>query len=185
MVRSSSISRRSSRHRTSSSARRDSTPAFSWASSARRSRLSRPVIASRSRMPISVPIWAIRRWQSSTAGGVATWPRATRAQVVSRTLTALSGSCRPEMYRCESRTAASTASSRTRTLWCCSSVLTSPRIMAIACASPGSSTLTTWKRRESAGSFSKYFLYSDHVVAAMVRSSPRARAGLSRLAASP
>ena len=30
----------------------------------------------------------------------------------------------------------------------------------------------------------RYFLYSDHVVAAMVRSSPRARAGFSRLAAS-
>ena len=48
----------------------------------------------------------------------------------------------------------------------------------------GSSTFTSWKRRASAGSFSKYFLYSDHVVAAMVRSSPRASAGLSRLAAS-
>ena len=36
-----------------------------------------------------------------------------------------------------------------------------------------------------AASFSKYFLYSDQVVAAMVRNSPRASAGLSRLAASP
>jgi len=35
-----------------------------------------------------------------------------------------------------------------------------------------------------AASVSKYFLYSIQVVAAMVRSSPRARAGLSRLAAS-
>ena len=52
-------------------------------------------------------------------------------------------------------------------------------------ARSGSSTLTTWKRLASAASFSKYFLYSDQVVAAMVRSSPRARAGLSRLAASP
>ena len=42
-----------------------------------------------------------------------------------------------------------------------------------------------WKRRASAGSFSKYFLYSDQVVAATVRSSPRARAGFSRFAASP
>src|SRR5699024_10276124 len=33
-------------------------------------------------------------------------------------------------------------------------------------------------------SFSKYFLYSRQVVAAIVRSSPRASAGLSRLAAS-
>ena len=51
--------------------------------------------------------------------------------------------------------------------------------------SSGSSTLTTWKRRARAASFSKYFLYSAQVVAAMVRSSPRASAGLSRLAASP
>ena len=41
-----------------------------------------------------------------------------------------------------------------------------PRIMITACASVGSSTLTTWKRRASAASFSKYFLYSDQVVAA-------------------
>ena len=51
-------------------------------------------------------------------------------------------------------------------------------------SSVGSSTFTSWKRRASAGSFSKYFLYSDHVVAAIVRSSPRASAGFSRLAAS-
>ncbi len=56
--------------------------------------------------------------------------------------------------------------------------------MSIATASVGSSTLTTWKRRVSAASFSKYRLYSPQVVAAMVRSSPRARAGFSRLAAS-
>ncbi len=49
----------------------------------------------------------------------------------------------------------------------------------------GSSTLTTWKRRTSAGSGSMNFLYSAHVVAAMVRSLPRASAGLSRFAASP
>ena len=54
----------------------------------------------------------------------------------------------------------------------------------MAIGSLGSSTFTTWKRRASAASFSKYFLYSAQVVAAMVRSSPRARAGFSRLAAS-
>ena len=57
--------------------------------------------------------------------------------------------------------------------------------MAMAIGSVGSSTFTTWKRRVSAASFSKYFLYSAQVVAAMVRSSPRASAGFSRLAASP
>ncbi len=59
-----------------------------------------------------------------------------------------------------------------------------PRSMAAASGSLGSSILTTWKRRAKAASFSKYFLYSLQVVAAMVRSSPRASAGLSRLAAS-
>ena len=44
-----------------------------------------------------------------------------------------------------------------------------PRSMMTHCFSAGSSTLTSWKRRASAGSFSKYFLYSDQVVAAMVR----------------
>ena len=43
----------------------------------------------------------------------------------------------------------------------------------------------TWKRRANAWSFSRYFLYSPQVVAAMVRSSPRASAGFSKLAASP
>src|SRR5215471_13566544 len=56
--------------------------------------------------------------------------------------------------------------------------------MTMASSSDGSSTLTGWNRRSSAASFSKYFLYSENVVAAIVRSSPRARAGLSRLAAS-
>ena len=54
----------------------------------------------------------------------------------------------------------------------------------MATGSLGSSTFTTWKRRVRAASFSKYFLYSAQVVAAMVRSSPRASAGFSRLAAS-
>src|SRR5260370_1401371 len=49
----------------------------------------------------------------------------------------------------------------------------------------GSSIRIGWKRRVSAGSFSMYWRYSDQVVAAMVRSVPRAKAGLSRLAASP
>ncbi len=60
-----------------------------------------------------------------------------------------------------------------------------PRIISMAFSSEGSSTLTTWNRRVRAGSRSKYFLYSAQVVAAMVRSSPRARAGFSKFAASP
>ena len=56
--------------------------------------------------------------------------------------------------------------------------------MVIAVAISGSSTLMSWKRRANAASRSKYFLYSDQVVAAMVRNSPRASAGFSKLAAS-
>ena len=48
----------------------------------------------------------------------------------------------------------------------------------------GSSTITVWKRRSSALSFSKYFWYSSRVVAPMLRSSPRAKAGFRMLAAS-
>ena len=56
--------------------------------------------------------------------------------------------------------------------------------MRAAVSAEGSSSLTNWKRRARAGSFSKYFLYSFQVVAAQVRISPRARAGFIRLAAS-
>ena len=76
------------------------------------------------------------------------------------------------------------ASSNKRTPKCFSIKGDMPRNMAHANSSEGSSTLMTWKRRARAASFSKYFLYSPQVVAAMVRSSPRAKAGLSKLAAS-
>ena len=48
----------------------------------------------------------------------------------------------------------------------------------------GSPTKTGWKRRSRAASFSTCLRYSSRVVAPMQRSSPRARAGLSMLAAS-
>ncbi len=48
----------------------------------------------------------------------------------------------------------------------------------------GSSTITFWKRRSKALSFSKYFWYSSSVVAPMALSSPRASAGFKMLAAS-
>ena len=54
----------------------------------------------------------------------------------------------------------------------------------MASSGVGSSTMTVWKRRSRALSFSKYFWYSSSVVAPMLRSSPRAKAGLRMLAAS-
>ena len=56
--------------------------------------------------------------------------------------------------------------------------------MAIVSSTLGSATMTGWNRRSRAASFSMYLRYSSSVVAPMVRSSPRARAGLSRLDAS-
>ena len=60
-----------------------------------------------------------------------------------------------------------------------------PRSITEACATPGSPMWIGWKRRVSAGSFSKYCRYSAQVVAAMVLSVPRASAGFNRFAASP
>ncbi len=56
--------------------------------------------------------------------------------------------------------------------------------MEIVLSSSGSSTFTSWKRRSRALSFSKYFWYSDKVVAPIALNSPRARAGFKMLAAS-
>ena len=70
-------------------------------------------------------------------------------------------------------------------MWCFSSIDAMPRIIIMALVGLGSSTTTVWNRRVRAGSFSMCFLYSAQVVAPMVRSVPRARAGFSRLAASP
>ena len=158
--------------------------AWSASSASRRAAWSAPVADSRSSAASSVATRARRRVRSSTGAGTAAWLMATRAQAVSSSDTPLSGNCRDGMKRADSLTASSTASSRMRTPWCFSSVATSPRSMAAARGSEGSSTFTTWKRRVSAASFSKYFLYSAQVVAATHRNSPRASAGFSRLAAS-
>ena len=56
--------------------------------------------------------------------------------------------------------------------------------MEIVSSSVGSSTMTGWKRRSRALSFSIYFLYSSSVVAPMQWSSPRASIGFSILPAS-
>ena len=56
--------------------------------------------------------------------------------------------------------------------------------MAIVSSTFGSPTNTGWNRRSRAASFSMYLRYSSSVVAPMQRSSPRASAGFSRLAAS-
>src|ERR1035438_2996943 len=76
------------------------------------------------------------------------------------------------------------AASLMRTPWWISNFSFSPRRMAMVSSTVGSPTNTDRKRRARAASFSMCFLYSWSVVAPMQRSSPRASAGLSRLAAS-
>ena len=56
--------------------------------------------------------------------------------------------------------------------------------MVIVSSIVGSSTMTRWKRRSRAASFSMYWRYSLRVVAPMQCSSPRASIGFSRLPAS-
>ncbi|CAJ0899867.1 hypothetical protein R77569_04983 [Ralstonia mannitolilytica] len=49
------------------------------------------------------------------------------------------------------------ASSVMLTLWCASKVSRRPRKIIMVCATVGSGTITGWKRRSSAASFSMYF----------------------------
>ena len=56
--------------------------------------------------------------------------------------------------------------------------------MAIVASTDGSPTITGWKRRSSAASFSTCLRYSSSVVAPTARSAPRASIGFRRFAAS-
>ena len=97
---------------------------------------------------------------------------------------ALSGSRRSDRYRVDRSTAASRASSVMRSRWWASYRSRTPRRMARAVSRSGSFTVTGWKRRSRAASFSIYRRYSSVVVAPTTWSSPRPRAGLMMLAAS-
>src|SRR5438876_582398 len=68
--------------------------------------------------------------------------------------------------------------------WCSSYRLRSPFRISIVSSTVGGSTITVWKRRSSAPSFSMYFRYSFRVDAPTHWSSPRASAGFSMLDAS-
>ncbi|MNL26943.1 hypothetical protein D3C87_1485070 [compost metagenome] len=128
--------------RASASAKVFSTVAISASSSVKRA-CGAPVAASRRSAACSVRK-RVRRWRaSSISAGVALRPSATLAQAVSNTLTALSGNCRPVIYRWDKRAAALMASSRMRTPKCRSISGAMPRSMEAASASSGSSTLTT------------------------------------------
>src|SRR5881396_588256 len=70
------------------------------------------------------------------------------------------------------------------TRWCSSYRFRSPFRISIVSWTVGGSTITVWKRRSSAPSFSMYLRYSFRVDAPTHCSSPRASAGLSMLDAS-
>src|SRR5205823_2284793 len=70
------------------------------------------------------------------------------------------------------------------TRWCSSYRLRNPFRISIVSSTVGGSTITVWKRRSSAPSFSMYLRYSFRVDAPTHWSSPRASAGFSILEAS-
>src|SRR5207249_2295415 len=70
------------------------------------------------------------------------------------------------------------------TRWCSSYRFRSPLRISIVSSTVGGSTITVWKRRSSAPSFSMYLRYSFSVDAPTHCSSPRASAGFSMLDAS-
>ena len=70
------------------------------------------------------------------------------------------------------------------TPWWASYFSCNPRKIAMVSSTLGSSTITFWKRRSRAASFSTYLRYSSKVVAPITCNSPRAKAGLSMLPAS-
>ena len=120
-----------------------------------------------------------RRCVSSTAAGVAFCPSDSRAHAVSRTLTALSGSCRSgEIAVGEAHGGIQPIVQDPDVVVLLQGGNDPPEQSPRSCSSEGSSTFTSWKRRASAGSFSKYFLYSDQVVGGdWCAGSPRASAG--------
>ena len=76
------------------------------------------------------------------------------------------------MYLCESVAAATNALSVILTPWNTSYLSFRPRRMEMVSSTVGSSTITGWKRRSSAASFSIYWRYSSSVVAPIQCSSP-------------
>ena len=97
---------------------------------------------------------------------------------------ALSGRNRSLIYRAESSTAAFRASSVMCRPWYCSYFSRRPFKISSVASWLGSPTVTGWKRRSSAASFSMYLRYSFKVVAPTTWISPRLRAGFRILAAS-
>ena len=107
-----------------------------------------------------------------------------KAQASSTRSIALSGKKRSDIYLFERVAAETSAPSVIFTPWNTSYLSLRPLRIEIVSSTVGSSTITGWKRRSNAASFSTYSLYSSKVVAPIQCSSPRASIGFSILPAS-
>ena len=156
--------------------------ASSFCSSARRSllRLSVSFLSADS----SISSCMILRLCSSSSVGMESSSVLIRAHASSTRSMALSGRNLSVIYLCESVAAATSALSVIFTPWNTSYLSFSPRRIEIVSSTVGSSTITGWKRRASAASFSMYWRYSSSVVAPIQCSSPLASIGFSMLPAS-
>ena len=131
----------------------------------------------------STSSWSLRRrWPSISSGRLSSCTRMRLAASSIRSI-AESGSRRSLTYRWAKVAAAITAGSVMATPWWTSYFSLRPRRMLTVSSTDGSSTKIGWNRRSSAASFS-IWRYSSSVVAPIMRSSPRASAGLSMLPAS-
>ena len=126
----------------------------------------------------------ILRRCSSSSEGMESSSVLIRAQASSTRSMALSGRKRSVIYLCESVAAATSALSVILTPWKTSYLSFRPRRMEMVSSTVGSSTITGWKRRSRAASFSIYCRYSSRVVAPIQWSSPLASIGFNILLAS-
>ena len=128
--------------------------ASSFCRSARRSLLKLSV--SFFRADSSISSCMILRLCSSSSVGMESSSVLISAQASSTRSMALSGRKRSVMYLCESVAAATSALSVILTPWNTSYLSFNPRRMEMVSSTVGSFTITGWKRRASAASFSIY-----------------------------
>jgi len=132
----------------------------------------------------SISSCIILRCISSSSAGIESSSVLIIAHASSTRSIALSGRNLSVIYLSDNTAALTKAPSLILTPWNTSYLSLSPLNIDIVSSTVGSSTITGWKRRSSAGSFSIYCLCSSSVVAPIQCSSPLASIGLSILPAS-
>ena len=126
----------------------------------------------------------ILRCISSSSAGIESSSVLIIAHASSTRSIALSGRNLSVIYLSDNTAALTNAPSVILTPWNTSYLSLRPLNIDIVSSTVGSSTITGWKRRSSAGSFSIYCLCSSSVVAPIQCNSPLASIGLSILPAS-